>query len=168
MNRTARRSASVALAAAAAIALTATTANASPSPHRKTTAAPAAVSYYYSGPVECVFDGINYDYVLVQLTVQASGHNHNRAYQIAYGNALPAQRDNSEVITHVTMDEYDSHHKHVGHTYDENRPKDKGGWTKGLSTYYSPWELSNHTTYETVVITNIHKTPCTAKFSFHQ
>jgi hypothetical protein len=129
-------------------------------------ASAASSGYYGSGPVECVFPGVNYNYTLVALIVQYSGRN-NRAFQIGYGRALAGQRDNSEVIKHVKMDEYTSAKKHAGHTYYEAR-NDKGGYTRGMSTYYSPYLPSNQWTHETVVLTNSHGSTCVAKFHFHR
>lgn len=133
------------------------------------TASAATYSYYYSGPVECSYPGDAYNYVLVRLTVQVYPDGHlDRAFQIAYGNALPAQPDNSEVITNVTLDEYNSSWVHVGHSYSENRPSDLGGWTQGMSTYYSPWLGSSTSAYEKAYMTNVHGDVCVAYFTFHR
>jgi hypothetical protein len=135
--------------------------------------AAAPYVYYYSGPVECQYPGNTYNYVLVLLKVVSTNRkapktNVNRAFQILYGNALAAQRDNSEVITQVQAREYNKDNKPVGSWYTEDRPNDKGGVTRPMPSSVSPWLPAKQWAHETVKVTNEHGDVCTVHFSFHR
>jgi hypothetical protein len=124
----------------------------------------AAVTYYYSGPVNCHFGGLVDNYVPLRLVVAKSG-SLDRAYQLQYGTAtgLP----NSEKITQASLREVNPYTgAYAAPWYTQNLPSNKGGTTAGMSTYYSPWFSSGVTVHEVVNVSN-ENTTCRADFYFH-